>query len=68
MNPGGGLVGRGHPISATGVLQIVELYEQLTGQGGDRQVSDATIGFAENQGGLSGYADGAGLAMHVLRI
>lgn len=68
VNPGGGLVGRGHPPSATGVLQIVELYEQLTGLGGDRQVPDATIAFAENQGGLSGYADAAGLAMHVLRI
>lgn len=68
VNPGGGLVGRGHPASATGVLQIVELYEQLTGQGGDRQVPDAAIAFAENQGGLSGYTDVAALAMHVLRI
>ncbi len=68
VNPGGGLVGRGHPPSATGVLQMVELYEQLTGQAGERQVPGATIGFAENQGGLSGYADVAGLAMHVLRI
>jgi acetyl-CoA acetyltransferase len=68
VNPGGGLVGRGHPPSATGVLQIVELYEQLTGQAGERQVSGASIAFAENQGGLSGYADAAGLAMHVLRI
>jgi acetyl-CoA acetyltransferase len=68
VNPGGGLIGRGHPPSATGVLQIVELYEQLTGLGGERQVPGATIAFAENQGGLSGYADAAGLAMHVLRI
>ena len=68
VNAGGGLVGRGHPPSATGVLQIVELYEQLTGQAGDRQVPNARIGFAENQGGLSGYADAAALAMHVLRI
>ena len=68
VNPGGGLVGRGHPPSATGVLQIVELYEQLTGQAGERQVPGASIAFAENQGGLSGYADAAGLAMHVLRI
>ena len=68
VNAGGGLVGRGHPPSATGVLQMVELYEQLTGQAGDRQVPDATVGFAENQGGLSGYADAAALAMHVLRI
>jgi len=68
VNAGGGLVGRGHPISATGVLQVVELYEQLTGQAGERQVPGASIAFAENQGGLSGYADAAGLAMHVLRI
>lgn len=42
--------------------------EVMSGQAGERQVPGASIGFAENQSGLSGYAEAAGLAMHVLRI
>jgi acetyl-CoA acetyltransferase len=68
VNPGGGLIGRGHPVSATGVLQIVELYEQLMGRCGGHQIpGEPKIAFAENQGGLSGYADVAALGMTVLK-
>src|SRR5690606_32291622 len=31
VNPSGGLLGRGHPIGATGLAQLVELTNQLTG-------------------------------------
>ena len=32
-------------------VQVIELYEQLTGQAGKRQVKDAHIGLAQNMGG-----------------
>src|SRR5439155_11552263 len=38
VNPGGGLMGDGHPVGATGVRQVVEAYLQLTGSAGERQV------------------------------
>lgn len=51
VNPSGGLLRKGHPIGATGIAQIVELFEQLTGRSGARQVANARIGLAENGGG-----------------
>lgn len=51
VNPSGGLLRKGHPIGATGIAQIVELYEQLMGRSGPRQVERARIGVAENGGG-----------------
>ena len=38
-NTGGGLVGYGHPVGASGVRQAVDLYLQLTGKAGDHQVT-----------------------------
>ncbi|MBB4614394.1 thiolase family protein [Novosphingobium taihuense] len=51
VNPSGGLLRKGHPIGATGIAQIVELYEQLSGRSGARQVEGARVGLAENGGG-----------------
>ncbi|MTD57026.1 thiolase family protein [Amycolatopsis sp. RM579] len=51
VNPDGGLVSRGHPVGATGCAQLVELVTQLRGRAGERQVSGARIGLAENAGG-----------------
>jgi acetyl-CoA C-acetyltransferase len=62
VNTSGGLKARGHPIGATGLLQAVEGYEQLTGRAGDRQVADAETALLINEGGL---AD-AHTAAHVL--
>lgn len=45
--PSGGLLGRGHPIGATGIAQLCELYWQLRGEAGGRQISDAEIGLAQ---------------------
>ncbi len=36
----GGLKNRGHPVGATGVYQIVEVVQQLTGQAGANQVQE----------------------------
>ncbi|MCX4398639.1 MULTISPECIES: AMP-binding protein [unclassified Streptomyces] len=54
VNPSGGLVSRGHPVSATGLAQIYELVAQLRGEAGARQVARARIATAENGGGLYG--------------
>jgi acetyl-CoA acetyltransferase len=54
VNPSGGLVGKGHPVGATGVAQIVELVDQLRQRAGDRQVTSARVALAENGGGYLG--------------
>ncbi|WXG40296.1 MAG: thiolase family protein [Candidatus Freyarchaeum deiterrae] len=50
MNPSGGLLAKGHPIGATGVAQIAEIYEQLRGEAGKIQVKDAGVGLTHNIG------------------
>ena len=52
VNTGGGLVGFGHPVGATGVKQILEVYRQMKGQCGDYQIATPpTIGLTANMGG-----------------
>jgi acetyl-CoA C-acetyltransferase len=51
VNPSGGLKGKGHPVGATGVSQIVESVFQLRATAGDRQVADPRIGLTHNVGG-----------------
>lgn len=55
VNTSGGLKSKGHPIAASGVAQLVELYDQLIGRAGDRQV-DADVGMACNVGGFGNCA------------
>ena len=57
VNPSGGLVSRGHPVSATGLAQIFELVTQLRGEAGARQVDGARLAVAENGGGLYGVEE-----------
>jgi len=47
----GGLKGRGHPVGATGIYQIIEVAQQLTGRAGPNQLPDARLGMAQNIGG-----------------
>ncbi|MBI1863542.1 thiolase domain-containing protein [Candidatus Microgenomates bacterium] len=54
VNTSGGLKAAGHPVGATGIKQIGELYLQLTGQADGRQVEKATYGLAQNVGGSGG--------------
>jgi acetyl-CoA acyltransferase len=65
INPGGGLLSRGHPIGATGCAQLTELVDQLRGRCGARQVEDAKIALAENGGGWLG---GKGPAVATITI
>ncbi len=62
INPSGGLKSKGHPIGATGVGQIVEVFDQLTGKAGERTVNDAKIGLTQNFG-----ATGASCAVHIFQ-
>ncbi|AZH24815.1 thiolase domain-containing protein [Haloplanus aerogenes] len=50
VNPSGGLLGKGHPVGATGVGQLVELTKQLDGRH-PNQVDDADTALAHNVGG-----------------
>ncbi|MHA1713772.1 MAG: thiolase domain-containing protein [Candidatus Ranarchaeia archaeon] len=51
INMSGGLKARGHPVGATGVYQVAEIFNQLRGKAGDMQVQDAKIGLAHSIGG-----------------
>ncbi len=52
VNPSGGLVSKGHPVGATGIMQLHELATQLRDEAGARQVANARIAVAENGGGF----------------
>ena len=52
VNTGGGLMAFGHPVGATGVKQVGELFRQMMGRCGDYQVpGNPTVGLAQNMGG-----------------
>ncbi len=51
VNVSGGLLSRGHPVSATGVAQLVELVVQLRHEAGSRQVDGCKTGLAHCMGG-----------------
>jgi benzoylsuccinyl-CoA thiolase BbsB subunit len=66
VNPSGGRLSLGHPLGATGVVQVVELARQLQGRSGARQVEGAAVGLAHVQGGSTpGIGTGAS-AVHIL--
>lgn len=67
VNPSGGLVARGHPVGATGLLQVAELVWQLRGEAGDRQVgNDPKVALTHNQGGLLLGMDSAACTVSIL--
>ncbi|MFB6156015.1 MAG: thiolase family protein [Haloferacaceae archaeon] len=51
INTSGGLKSKGHPLGASGVAQVYEMYRQLTDDAGARQV-EADVGLACNVGGF----------------
>jgi len=65
INPSGGLKSKGHPVGATGIAQIVEIYKQLTGQAENgRQIQGGPkVGMAQNMGGT-----GASSVVHILEV
>ena len=56
VNTDGGLKCFGHPIGATGLRMMYEVYKQLQGKAGKRQVKNPRIGLTHNQGGEPGAA------------
>lgn len=41
VNPGGGLIGGGHPVGASGVRMVLDVHKQVLGQAGEYQVEGA---------------------------
>ena len=67
VNVSGGLESQGHPVGATGVRQVVELYWHLIGRAGKRQVQGAKVGLAQNAGGTVGGSEAA-LSVTILKV
>ncbi len=65
VNSSGGLVGRGHPLGATGLAQVVELANQLRGRAVGRQVGRVRLGLAVNSGGII-EGDAGFIAIHAV--
>jgi len=49
--PDGGLKCFGHPIGASGLRMMYEVYKQLQGKAGTRQIRDPKVGLTHNMGG-----------------
>ena len=56
INTSGGLKCKGHPVGATGVSQLLEVWKQLRNEAGERQIPNKNlrIGAAHNLGGTGG--------------
>lgn len=56
VNPSGGILGRGHPVGASGLAEIADVARQLTGDAGPAQLSPRPrIGLAHSIGGLASH-------------
>ena len=54
INTDGGLKCFGHPVGASGIRMIYEVYKQLQGKAGPRQLKKADLGLTHNLGGRPG--------------
>ena len=61
VNPSGGLKAKGHPVSATGAAQVVEIFEQMNGLAKGREVPKTGTALAHNVG-----ATGGSCSVHIL--
>jgi len=68
INPSGGLLGKGHPLGATGVAQVVELVRHLRGEAGIRQVEGARVGLAHCRGGKAAGVEGAACTVQIVTV
>jgi benzoylsuccinyl-CoA thiolase BbsB subunit len=66
VNPSGGLLAQGHPLSASGVRQICEITWHLRGQAGKRQVEGAKVGVAHMEGGVVTGLQGGACGINIL--
>jgi acetyl-CoA C-acetyltransferase len=51
VQPDGGLKSFGHPVGASGLRMMYEMYKQLQGKAADRQIKDPKLGLVHNLGG-----------------
>jgi len=56
VNTDGGLKCFGHPLGASGLRMAYEVYKQLQGKAGPRQVKNPTLGLTHNLAGIVGEA------------
>jgi len=54
VNPDGGLKSFGHPIGASGLRMMYEMWLQLRGEAGERQIENPGLGLTHNLGGMPG--------------
>ena len=56
INTSGGPKAKGHPVGASGVGQVAEIFHQLRGEAGERQVNNPNLelGLTHNVGGTGG--------------
>jgi len=54
VNPDGGLKSFGHPIGASGLRMMYEMWLQLRGEAGPRQIKQPKLGLTHNLGGAPG--------------
>ena len=54
INPDGGLKSFGHPIGASGLRMMYEMWLQFRGEAGERQIKDPKLGLTHNLGGQPG--------------
>ena len=66
VNPSGGLLSLGHPLSASGVRTVCDVALQLRGDAGKRQVKNAKVGVAQMLGGMSTGLEAGACGVHVL--
>jgi acetyl-CoA C-acetyltransferase len=53
VNPSGGVVGRGHPVAASGLAEVAEVALQLRGEAGRHQIARRPkVGLAQAMSGL----------------
>ena len=56
VNPSGGVIGRGHPVGASGLAAIAEIARQLRGEAGPTSVDPRPrYGIAQSVGGLASH-------------
>ena len=70
INTSGGLLSRGHPFGGTGLAQVCEIFWQLRGEAGKRQVPNARIGMTHTNGGFQDsieLADVASSCVHIYK-
>jgi acetyl-CoA C-acetyltransferase len=52
VQPDGGLKSFGHPVGASGLRMVYEMYKQLQGKAGPRQIKNPKFGLTHNLGGV----------------